>query len=96
MPALRRIFAATVLATTACATVVLGATAASASETKTFSGTGMNNNPFTALYYADANARALATADGFDQATQCVADGHFTTRHSLGYYVVYAQVRCTR
>ncbi|MFF3868825.1 hypothetical protein [Micromonospora sp. NPDC001898] len=95
MPALRRIVAATVLAGTVSAAVLL-AGPASAAETKAFYGRGMNNNYFTALSFATNNARSLASADGFDPDTQCSHGGSFTTQPWPGLYSVLAQINCTR
>ncbi|WP_140157961.1 hypothetical protein [Micromonospora sp. NBS 11-29] len=95
MPALRRIAAAMMLAG-AVTTSVLAAGPAHAAETRSYVGIGLNNNYFTALYYATNNAWALASADGFDPATQCSPGGNFATQPLPGLYQVRALVNCTR
>ncbi|GAB3069876.1 hypothetical protein [Micromonospora schwarzwaldensis] len=95
MPALRRIAAATVMVG-ALSTSILAAGPAQAAETRSYVGTGMNNNYFTALSYATTNAWALASADGFDPATQCSPGGNFATQPWPGLYQVRALINCTR
>ncbi|WBB76356.1 hypothetical protein O7602_12840 [Micromonospora sp. WMMD1128] len=95
MPALRRIAAATVLAGAVSASVLVGGPA-QAAETRSYVGLGLNNNYFTALYYATNDAWAQASADGFDPATQCSPGGNFATQPWPGLYQVRALVNCTR
>ncbi|MGA4686918.1 hypothetical protein [Micromonospora sp. AB353] len=59
-------------------------------------GLGLNNNYFTALYYATNDAQAQASAAGFDPATQCSPGGNYATMPLPGLYQVRALINCTR
>ncbi|WP_172900340.1 hypothetical protein [Micromonospora echinospora] len=65
-------------------------------QTKTFYGSGMSNNYYTALFNAQNNARSLARADGFDPNGQCSPGGSFVTTPWPGLYSVRAAIICSR
>ncbi|MEU9510689.1 hypothetical protein AB0D32_30925 [Micromonospora sp. NPDC048170] len=95
MPALRRIVAATAMAGAVSASILLSGPAF-AGETKTFWGTGMSTSHSTALFLAQHNAVSLASADGFNTATQCGHGQYVTTQLMPGFYRVQSPLICTR